>query len=368
MSIDRTGAVSSADVAVFILRAQPFHFGHRAVIEQALAQAKHVLLLLGSAHQPRSPRNPFTHEERASMIRASFGAESNARIEIVPLMDVLYNDPAWITNIRVAVERETRRLEPNNADPSIALVGHSKDESSYYLRLFPEWKSIDCDNYRGINATDLRRAIFDAGGDISDDRSTVVQYLRSVTTGAVIELLRGLMVQRDVLEVVEEDRFIQTYKKGWENSPYPPTFVTVSAVVVQSGHVLLVKRKTRPGLGQMALPGGFLRSDESLEDGAIRELKEDTRLKVPEPVLRGSIREAKVFDYPKRSARGRTIAHAHLIQLRDDTSLPKVRGGDETPLAMWVPFNQIDPERMFEDHYHIIRSLIGTSFRVEMGV
>jgi hypothetical protein len=34
---------------------------------------------------------------------------------------------------------------------------------------------------------------------------------------------------------------------------------------------------------------------------------------------------------------------------------------------MWVPFNQIDPERMFEDHYHIIRSLIGTAFRVEMG-
>ena len=75
MSIDRTGAGFSADVAVFILRAQPFHFGHRAVIEQALAQAKHVLLLLGSSHQPRSPRNPFTHEERAAMIRASFSAD-----------------------------------------------------------------------------------------------------------------------------------------------------------------------------------------------------------------------------------------------------------------------------------------------------
>lgn len=363
----RVSRASQPDVAVFILRAQPFHFGHRAVIEQALAEAPNVVLLLGSAHQPRSPRNPFTHNERAAMIRASFGEAENARIHIVPLMDVLYNDPAWITNIRVAVGRETKRLYPAKDQASVALVGHSKDESSYYLRLFPEWQSIDCENYRGINATDLRRAIFDAGGDLTNDHSALVQYLRTVTTGAVINLLRDFLAQRDVAEVVEEDRFIQDYKKGWANSPYPPTFVTVAAVVVQSGHVLLVERKTRPGLGQMALPGGFLRSDESLEDGAIRELREDTRIKVPEAVLRGSIRETEVFDYPKRSDRGRTIAHAHLIQLRDDTTLPKVRGSEESSAATWTSFNQIDPQRMFEDHYHIIRSLIGTSFREELG-
>ena len=163
MTVARHAASSRRDVAIFILRAQPFHFGHRAVIEQALTQAEHIVLLLGSAHQPRSPRNPFTHNERAAMIRASFDESENARIHIVPLMDVLYNDPAWITNIRVAVGRETRRLEPGNADqPSIALVGHSKDESSYYLRLFPEWQSIDCENYRGHQrhgpaARDLRR-------------------------------------------------------------------------------------------------------------------------------------------------------------------------------------------------------------------
>jgi len=367
MTVARHAASSRRDVAIFILRAQPFHFGHPAVIEQALTQAEHIVLLLGSAHQPRSPRNPFTHNERAAMIRASFDESENARIHIVPLMDVLYNDPAWITNIRVAVGRETKRLYPGKDQPSIALIGHSKDESSYYLRLFPEWQSIDCENYRGINATDLRRAIFDAGGDLSQDGSGVVTYLRTVTTSAVISLLRDFLAQRDVAEVVEEDRFIQDYKKGWANSPYPPTFVTVAAVVVQSGHVLLVERKTRPGLGQIALPGGFLRKDESLEDGAIRELREDTRIKIPEAVLRGSIRETKVFDYPKRSDRGRTIAHAHLIQLRDEATLPKVRGSEDSPGALWVSFNQIDPQRMFEDHYHIIRSLIGTSFREELG-
>ncbi|HCH99404.1 MAG TPA: ADP-ribose pyrophosphatase, partial [Alphaproteobacteria bacterium] len=336
------------DVAVFILRAQPFHFGHQSVIRRALEQARHVVLLLGSALQPRTPMNPFTHNERAAMIRASFDEADNARIQIVPLMDVLYNDPAWITNIRVAVQRVMARIEPDRPDPEIALIGHSKDESSYYLRLFPEWQSIDCDNYRGINATDLRRAIFDAGGDLSDDSAPVLETLREVTPEPVIWLLRNFMAQPELANVVEEDRFIQNYKSGWAASPYPPTFVTVAAVVVQSGHVLLIKRNTRPGLGQTALPGGFVREDESLEDGVIRELREDTRIKVPEAVLRGSIRSTDVFDYPKRSARGRTIAHAHLIQLRDSTSLPQVRGSEQRPVAFWLPFHQLDPQRMFE--------------------
>ncbi|NDB02168.1 MAG: hypothetical protein EBY38_00670, partial [Flavobacteriaceae bacterium] len=65
-----TSADLSPDVAVFILRAQPFHFGHQSVIRRALDQSRHVVLLLGSALQPRTPMNPFTHNERAAMIES----------------------------------------------------------------------------------------------------------------------------------------------------------------------------------------------------------------------------------------------------------------------------------------------------------
>jgi bifunctional NMN adenylyltransferase/nudix hydrolase len=80
---------------------------------------------------------------------------------------------------------------------------------------------------------------------------------------------------------------IEKYKESWKAAPFPPTFVTVDAVVVQSGHVLLVKRKAMPGAGLWALPGGFLNQEETLLDGAIRELKEETKIKVPVPVLKG---------------------------------------------------------------------------------
>ena len=157
----------------------------------------------------------------------------------------------------------------------------------------------------------------------------------------------------------EEQTFIADYKAGWSHAPYAPTFVTVDAVVVQSGHLLLVTRKAFPGKGQLALPGGFVNQYEQLEEAVLRELREETRLKVPTPVLKGSIQRRRVFDSPYRSTRGRTITHAFYIELSPETSLPKVKGGDDARHAQWVPLASLDPRQMYEDHYDIIQEMIG---------
>jgi bifunctional NMN adenylyltransferase/nudix hydrolase len=146
---------------------------------------------------------------------------------------------------------------------------------------------------------------------------------------------------------------VKKYKEAWKAAPFPPTFMTVDAVVVQSGHILLVKRGDMPGKGLWALPGGFLNQEETMLDGAIRELKEETKIKVPVPVLKGSIKESKTFDAPNRSSRGRTITQAFLIDLGVG-ELPKVKGSDDAEKAFWVPFNQVKQEKMFEDHHAII--------------
>ncbi len=144
---------------------------------------------------------------------------------------------------------------------------------------------------------------------------------------------------------------------AWSNAPYPPIFVTVDAIVIQSGHVLLVERKAYPGKGLQALPGGFIRGDESLPAACIRELREETQLKVPGPVLKGSIRARRVFDAPFRSQRGRTITHGFLIELAPAPQLPKVKGGDDARHAFWLPLAELAPEMLFEDHYHIIQAM-----------
>lgn len=335
--------------AVFIGRFQPFHLGHVSIINEGLRVADSVLVLIGSSDAPSSYRNPFLYNERASMIEDRFPTGSG--VHVMPLPDCNYNDSQWIMSVQECVNQHLADMghEPNE---SVCLIGHSKDASSYYLKMFPQWESVEVPNYKNLNSTDIRSSYFSNIGHMwLNDCETLVP-------ANVKNFLQDFIHTYTYREIKEEYDFIVKYKAAWANSPYPPTFVTVDAVVVQSGHVLLVKRGAQPGLGQWALPGGFINQNERIADAVIRELREETGIKVPDPVLRGSVVVREVFDDPYRSARGRTITHASLIKLKDDVTLPKVKGGDDAVKARWVPIAQLYRQDFFEDHYDILMNLI----------
>ncbi len=340
-----TNSSDRYDVAVLIGRFQPFHRGHLGVIRRAFEVADRVLILVGSAHCPRSHRNPFTFEERADMILAAitdeFGEDGEWSVDVEPLDDHTYNNQRWIAEVQEIVASTT------DENDRITLIGHSKDHTSYYLSMFPQWASVDVENVDGISSTPIREAFF-TSGDI------LAAHIPESTTG----FLREFATSDAYSDLTAEYRFIEKYRKQWAEAPYAPTFVTVDACVVQSGHVLLVKRRGQPGRGLWALPGGFLEQNETIESAVLRELREETRLKVPEPVLRGSIVTSRVFDDPNRSARGRTITHAFLIHLKPDVRLPEVRAGSDARAAEWVPISEVDREKMFEDHYAIVAALV----------
>ncbi|HPE61642.1 MAG TPA: bifunctional nicotinamide-nucleotide adenylyltransferase/Nudix hydroxylase [Thiolinea sp.] len=338
------------DFLVFIGRFQPFHKGHQQVLLRALEQAERVIVLVGSSHQPRSIRNPWRYTEREQFIRAACPPEARERVIILPLLDALYNDQNWIRRVQETVAGVVHQYPPRVgvAGPAIGLVGHGKDHSSYYLSLFPQWGALDVPAYQSVSATAVREQYF-LQGRLSDELPVGVQ-----------QALQHFQAGEAWRELAAEWRFLQTYRQSWANAPYPPVFVTVDAVVIQSGHILLVERRARPGKGLWALPGGFVGAQESLLAAMLRELREETRLKVPEPVLRGSIVRSQVFDHPQRSERGRTITHAWLIGLKPDANgLPRVRGGDDAASAFWLPLAELNPEKLFEDHFHIIRTLTG---------
>lgn len=340
------------DFLAFIGRFQPFHLGHRAVVLEGLKQARQLIILCGSAHQPPSVRNPWSVSEREQMIRSTLSAEQNERVHIVPLMDNVYNDEMWVRDVQATVTGLVAAHQcTSSRKPKVGLIGHGKDRSAYYLNLFPQWGSVGVENFADLSATGIREAFF-ADETLGDEFSgqlhnNVVDWLKEYRQSEQYQDIRG------------EHEFVQKYRSAWASAPYPPTFVTVDAVVVQSGHVLLVERKARPGRGLLALPGGFLDPDETLVEGCLRELREETRLKVPAPVLRGSIRNQHVFDDPYRSARGRTVTHAFYIELEPSQALPKVRGGDDARHAQWVPLAEVEPIKMFEDHYFIIQYFTG---------
>jgi bifunctional NMN adenylyltransferase/nudix hydrolase len=108
-----------------------------------------------------------------------------------------------------------------------------------------------------------------------------------------------------------------------------------------------------------ALPGGFIGHEELLSDSIIRKLKEETQIKVPVPVLLGSIKNQVVFDAPFRSDRGRTITHAFYIELRNEKTLPKIKHGGEAENCIWMPLGKLNSMEMFEDHYFIIQKMVG---------
>ncbi|KZX76137.1 ADP-ribose pyrophosphatase [Oleiphilus sp. HI0009] len=340
------------DFLVFIGRFQPFHNGHLQVVREGLEKARQLIILAGSAHQPRSTRNPWTIAEREAMIRGSVSQEESDRMHVAPLMDIVYNDESWVRNVQATVNGYvTAHHGVPHKQPKVGLIGHSKDQSSYYLNLFPQWGAVEVENYQGISATPVRELVFGS----KDSQGNLKQFLPV----NVQEELKKFYATPEFSEVKSEQEFVAKYQQAWSAAPYPPTFVTVDAVVIQSGHVLMVERKARPGKGLLALPGGFVDHGEKLVDACLRELREETRLKVPAPVLKGSIKSQEVFDDPYRSARGRTITHAFYFELAPNKELPKVKGGDDAKHAKWMPLAELDPTQIFEDHYFIIQEMIG---------
>lgn len=355
------------DLAVFIGRMQPLHHGHIHNIKYALTLADHVLVIAGSANQPRTPKNPFTVDERTEMIKTIFPDD---RVQVVGVEDY-YPDTLWLKNVQTVVHKHIIALGAENMfDAKIAILGHDKDHTSFYLKQFPTWEFIEIGHHvSAIKADPDGIAQIYLGPDDTKilDASVIRDHyfagefeaVAADVPPTVLAFLNKFQKTDPYTILVEEQEYIHRYHKIWEAAPYPPTFVTTDAIVVQSGHVLLVKRRTAPGKGLWALPGGFLNQTERLEDGVIRELREETKLKVPVPVLKGSIKHFEVFDAPNRSLRGRTITNAFLIDLADQAKLPKVKGADDAEEARWFPLDIVDAmgSVLFEDHKSIIQTM-----------
>ena len=333
------------DTALLIGRFEPVHSGHLALLQEALRQAPQVIVVVGSAWQPRSPKNPFTWQEREAMLREALPAPDRARVQVLPVRDY-YNEVVWVQAVRAGVAQHT----PPGA--RIALVGHFKDATSSYLRAFPGWSLIDLPRQGRMDATTIRDAYFSATPD------TVGQALAPLAAeipASTIATLQQFAHTEHYPALQEEWRMLRSYRDAWAAAPYPPVFVTVDAVLRCQDHVLLIRRAHAPGKGQLAVPGGFIEQRETVWQSCLRELAEETHCDVPEATLRAALQSVAVFDHPDRSQRGRTITHAHYFDL-GNAPLPAVQADDDALQAEWVPVGQIAAleAEFFEDHFHML--------------
>jgi 8-oxo-dGTP diphosphatase len=129
---------------------------------------------------------------------------------------------------------------------------------------------------------------------------------------------------------------------------YPRPALTVDCVVfgMDEGDlkVLLIKRGVEPFAGKWALPGGFVRMDESLDDAARRELEEESGIRP------SHLEQLYTFGEPGRDPRGRvvTVAYFALVKLSDH----RVHASTDAREAAW--FSVWDTPKLAFDHADIL--------------
>ena len=130
---------------------------------------------------------------------------------------------------------------------------------------------------------------------------------------------------------------------------YPRPAVTADCVVIAQAtrEVLLIQRGIEPFKGCWAFPGGFMNMDETTEQCAVRELEEETGLRL------SSLRQIGTYSKVDRDPRGRTITVAYLALIDAPVS---VKGQDDAAQAQWFPLSALPP--LAFDHAEIMQDAI----------
>jgi bifunctional NMN adenylyltransferase/nudix hydrolase len=344
------------DAAVVVGRFQPLHDGHLALLQRALAIARHCVVVIGSAHQARTPRNPFTWSERAEMIRLALAAEGRDRVRFLPVRDY-YDTARWARAVHARVEAMLAQAPSTGPAPRVALVGHFGEAQNGWLSALPDWPVERVDCVDGVGGARILDALFGADPEAIEETLAALVDQVPASTIAFLHAWAALPFHGSLSE---EWRALRRYREEWKAAPYPPVFVTVDAVVRCAGHVLLIRRGHAPGRGLQAVPGGFVEQRESLWHSCLRELEEETHVALLEESLRAGLREVAVFDHPDRSQRGRTITHAHYFDL-GERPLPELRADDDAQAAEWVPITRLASmeDHFHDDHFHMLDHFLG---------
>ena len=131
---------------------------------------------------------------------------------------------------------------------------------------------------------------------------------------------------------------------------YPRPAVTADCVVITreaEPKVLLIQRGNQPFKGCWAFPGGFMNMDETTEQCAVRELEEETGLRL------SKIQQIGAYSKVDRDPRGRTITVAYLAIV--DAPIA-VTGQDDAAKAQWFPINALPP--LAFDHDEIMKDAV----------
>lgn len=152
----------------------------------------------------------------------------------------------------------------------------------------------------------------------------------------------------------EETDAESSFLTGYEPGDFPPLAVTVDLALLTIRNdrlaVMLVQRAEHPHRGLWALPGGFVRPEEDLDDAARRELREETGL----DVAPWHLEQLRTYGAPERDPRMRVVSVAYLVFMPVGTE--PTAGSDAAAARFWAVDDvwSVDGPELAFDHQRIL--------------
>lgn len=297
---------------VYIGRFEPPHAAHLYVMLEALQHVEQLILVIGSADTRRTTKNPWTASERQQLISQMLQDEGIApeRLRYIHMPDYFYDDERWLKEVKEAV-----------GEGQHILFGHLKDDSSSYLESFPQWTFMPTSLVSDLSATAVRKYFFE-GKDYT-----------AMVPPVVARFLNDFQQTNEAARLKEEYLALQQLDTSLLH-------IHTGAVLLHEGKIFLKKRDSVIGRGMFTLPEVLLDPKETLLHGALRSVDLQTAVLIRQ----------QVFDYPKRSQRGRVISHFFQLQ----TNTP--------PHGIWLSWSEVQQQSasFFEDHREIAEYFITT--------
>lgn len=330
---------------------------HANTVVKAAETSDLVVILVTEADAHRSIINPFSFEERSELIKSVFSdlwAEDRLRIVSVPTRLYSDNDESYAMQA-ICHLLDQLNLDTTQPDIEIKVQGQLMEEAA---AASGAWELVRASVKAPLEQSSLieNYLLSDEPIDASDPMGRFLRTFRQ--TEAFKELQN---------ECQDKHSILTKFGTG--------PFDTADAICTYNDKVLLITRKNPPFRHCYATPGGLLDPNEDALTAAIRELLEETEMRVPTYLLTGGQTSADAswdvvteeflrervrnqtptqFDSSTRDPRGDYRANAFWFDLSDLPTPPKVIGRDDANKAEWIPIDELTTSKMAFDHYAIL--------------
>ena len=289
---------------LFVGRFQPFHNGHKYLIEKALEEVDELIIGIGSSQFGYTKNNPFTFEERAMMI----DEQLKGNYKIFPIPDI--NDyPRWVSHVEDIV-----------GEFDIVYAGRGSDitqkcfrEKGYNIRYV--------DDEIKISATEIRNMMASDNG--------WKKHLPESTN-----------------KIISDKKGIERMKYLFDNYKYDKPSFTVDGIIKYDDQIVFIERGMGPYKGKLAFPGGHVDPFENPEEAIKREILEETGLDFN---IKGKLE--KVFCEKDRDPRGWTVSLVYYGE-----GIGELEAGDDAAKVILVPLEKALKEKLAFDHINMLRN------------